>query len=76
MLHVCERLTFEVATDFDGAVRIYRRCRESGVTPRGLLDCMIATVARRTRAVVLAQDVDFARIADVAGLELDPASPT
>jgi len=38
-------LHFESATDFDAATRIYRRCRSAGVTPRGMIDCMIATVA-------------------------------
>ena len=38
---------FDAAADFDGAVRIYRRCRQAGITPRGLVDCMIAAVAWR-----------------------------
>src|SRR5260370_7734478 len=40
-------LTFDAVADFDGAVRIYRRCRRAGVTPRGMVDCMIAAVALR-----------------------------
>jgi hypothetical protein len=32
---------FDPAADFDAAARIYRRCRQAGVTPRGLVDCMI-----------------------------------
>ncbi len=31
---------FDAAADFDSAVRIYRRCRQVGITPRGLVDCM------------------------------------
>jgi predicted nucleic acid-binding protein len=61
-------------TDFDGAALIYRRCREAGLTPRGLIDCMIATVAQRTGAVLLARDVDLARVAQVMGIELDKAT--
>ena len=30
-----ELLSFDPVADFDGAVRIYRRCRAAGVTPRG-----------------------------------------
>jgi predicted nucleic acid-binding protein len=67
-------LAFDAAIDFDGAVRIYRWCRAAGVTPRGLVDCMIASVAQRHRAALLAHDADLARIADVIALELDDAT--
>lgn len=67
-------VAFDAATHFDGAVRIYRSCRRRGVTARGLIDCMIAAVAIGTEMPVLAHDIDFARIADVMALELDPAS--
>lgn len=69
-------LRFEPATDFDGAVRVYRRCRAAGVTPRGLIDCLIANVAIRRAAVLLAHDRDLARIATVMELQLDDASLT
>lgn len=61
-------------TDFDAAARIYRRCRKVGVTPRGLIDCMIAAVAWRNGDSLLAQDVDLRRVADVIGIATDPAS--
>lgn len=67
-------LRFDSVTDFDAAAGIYRRCRRSGVTPRGLLDCMVAAVAWRHGATVLACDVDLVRIAPVIGLNLDEAS--
>jgi predicted nucleic acid-binding protein len=67
-------LPFEVSTDFDGAVRIYRRCRAVGITPRGVVDCMIAAVARRTGASLLAFDADLYRVAQVVGIDLDEAS--
>jgi hypothetical protein len=69
-----ELLPFDPASDFDGAVRIYRRCRGMGVTPRGMLDCMIAAVAWRREATLLAHDADLARVAGVIGVELDAAS--
>ena len=69
-------LPFDSSTDFDGAIRIYRRCRSVGVTPRGMVDCMIATVAWRTRAAILAADSDLVRVAAVIGIELDAASET
>lgn len=69
-----EWLSFDPAGDFDAAARIYRRCRQAGVTPRGLLDCMIAAVAWRTGAALLSYDVDLDRIAGVIGLPLDEAS--
>lgn len=64
-------LRFDPATDFDGAVRIYRRCRRAGVTPRGIVDCMIAAVAIRHDASLLAQDVDLERLASVVGIQMD-----
>ncbi|MBV9281486.1 MAG: PIN domain nuclease [Chloroflexi bacterium] len=69
-----ELLGFDVAADFDGATLIYRRCRTAGVTPRGIVDCMIAAVARRTGASLLAHDADLHRIARVVGISLDRAS--
>lgn len=74
LLGRCELLPFDTVADFDGAVTIYRRCRQAGITPRGLLDCLIASVALRHRAMVLAHDVDLARISEVVPLRLDDAS--
>jgi len=65
---------FDAAVDFDGATRIYRRCRQAGVTPTGLIDCMIAAVAWRQQAVLLAFDADLDRVARVIGIELDQGS--
>lgn len=67
---------FDAASDFNAAVTIYRSCRRAGVTPRGLLDCMIAAVARRGSHEMLAQDRDLAHVARVMGLALHPASLT
>ena len=69
-----ELLTFDGVADFDGAARIYRRCRAAGITPRGMVDCMIASVAWRREATLLAHDVDMDRVARVIGIELDDAS--
>jgi predicted nucleic acid-binding protein len=67
-------LPFDSAADFDGAVGIYRRCRRVGVTPRGLIDCMIASVAHRLGATLLAHDADISRVARIVGIEMDAAS--
>ena len=69
-------LRFDAAVDFDGAVRIYRTCRRAGFTPRGMVDCMIAAVARRSGATLLARDADMNRIAELLGIDLDEASRT
>lgn len=74
LLQCFELLSFDAVTDFDGAVKIYRRCRAAGVTPRGMLDCMIAAVAWRRGATLLAHDVDMDRVARVIEIELDDAS--
>jgi predicted nucleic acid-binding protein len=69
-------LRFDSAADFDAAARIYRQCRRVGITPRGMVDCLIASVAYRHRATLLAADVDLSRVAGVVGIDLDPASIT
>ncbi len=69
-----ELLSFDAVADFDAAVRIYRRCRRAGITPRGMLDCMIASVAYRRGAELLAHDADLDRLARVIGIALDEAS--
>lgn len=65
---------FDAVTDFDAATRIHRRCRQAGVTPRGMVDCMIAAVAYRRALALLAWDADMFRVAKVIGIELDEAS--
>ena len=65
---------FDAVADFDAATRIYRRCRQSGVTPRGMVDCMIAAVAYRRDLALLAWDADMFRVAEVIGIRLDEAS--
>jgi predicted nucleic acid-binding protein len=69
-----ELLRFDAVADFDGAVRVYRRCRAAGITPRGMVDCMIAAVAWRREATLLAHDADMSRVARVIGIETDAAS--
>ncbi|MGI8953572.1 MAG: type II toxin-antitoxin system VapC family toxin [Nocardioidaceae bacterium] len=66
-------LRFDAQVDFEGAARIYRQCRRAGFTPRGMLDCMIAAVAWRYGAALLAYDVDLDRVARVVGIDLDKA---
>ncbi len=67
-------LRFDPVVDFDAASRIYRTCRRAGVTPRGMVDCLIASVAHRHQATLLAQDADLTRVAGIIGLDLDQAS--
>ena len=55
--------------DFDAAVDIHLRCRAVGVTPRGLVDCLIAAVTQRCGLPLLHADGDLAAIAAVVGLE-------
>lgn len=75
LLHSVRLLPFEAVADFDAAATIYRRCRRSGVTPRGMVDCLIDAVAWRRGAALLAQDADLVRVAAVVGIDLDPATP-
>jgi predicted nucleic acid-binding protein len=64
-------LPVDAAADFDSAARIYRRCRQTGVTPRGLVDCLIAAVGWRAGASLLTQDADLLRVASVIGIAVD-----
>ncbi len=63
-------LQFDAAIDFDAATRIYRMCRRVGVSPRGMIDCMIAAVALRHGASLLANDADLDRVAAVMGIQM------
>lgn len=76
LLSSAKLLGFDAVTDFDSAVKIYRRCRANGVTPRGMIDCMIAAVAWRHGATLLAHDADINRVAGVIRIDLDGASLT
>ncbi len=69
-------LGFDAAIDFDAASRIYRRCRKAGITPRGMVDCMIASVAHRHDANLLSADADLSRVAQIVGIVMDDASLT
>jgi predicted nucleic acid-binding protein len=69
-----ELLALDPVVDVDAAARIYRRCRGAGVTPRGMIDCMIAAVAWRADVALLAYDVDLDRVAGVMGIDRDAAS--
>lgn len=64
-------LRFDSTIDFDAATRIYRTCRHAGVTPRGMVDCMIAAVALRHAARLLAADTDLDRVANVMGIPME-----
>lgn len=66
-------LPFDAVSDFDAAAQIYRRCRRAGVTPRGMIDCMIAAVAWRRGASLLCRDVDLEHVAEIVGIDLDRA---
>jgi predicted nucleic acid-binding protein len=55
--------------DFDAAVDIHLRCRAVGVTPRGIVDCLIAAVTQRCGLPLLHADSDLAAIAAVVGIE-------
>ena len=65
---------FEAVTDFDAATRVYRRCRQAGIAPRGMVDCMIAAVAHRNALTLLAWDADMIRVAEVIGIDVDEGS--
>lgn len=60
----------DAQVDFEGAARVYRLCRADGVTPRGLTDCMVANIAMRSGAELLAADRDFEAMSRVIPLRI------
>lgn len=72
LLHGLEFLAVDGPDDYEQAAELYRRCRRKGETPRGLNDCLIATVAIRNDAELLCQDADFEAIARHWPLRLAP----
>lgn len=58
-------------TDYEEAAALYRACRRGGETVRRMIDCLIASIAIRTGAVVLHQDTDFAVLARHTPLLID-----
>ena len=63
-------LPFDAVADFEGAAKVYRACRRAGITPRGLIDCMIVAVALRTGSELLTTDQDFERLSGILPLRL------
>ena len=59
-----------LATDYDDAAALYRRCRRQGTTVRNLLDCLIAAVAIRAGVPVLHIDRAFDALARHTELEV------
>jgi predicted nucleic acid-binding protein len=70
LLYACEYLRTVTPADFETAAEIHRLCRRNGETIRKLTDCVIAAVALRCEAAVLACDRDFEAIARHVPLEL------
>jgi len=60
--------------DFEAATDLYQRCRTAGMTPRGLIDCLISAMAARTGRPLLHHDRDLTPLAAVAGITEAPGS--
>lgn len=56
--------------DHEYAASLYRSARRSGATVRSMIDCLVAAVAVRLDAPVLAQDRDFEVLRQVCPLRL------
>ena len=48
-----------LASDYEDAAALYRRCRRQGETVRKLIDCLIASTAIRAGLPILHKDTDF-----------------
>jgi predicted nucleic acid-binding protein len=69
-LAACGLVAVAGAEDWRHAATVFRSCRQRGVTPRRLLDCLIAAVAIRAEIPILARDRDFELIAAHTPLEI------
>ena len=56
--------------DHEYAAQLYRAARRSGATVRSMIDCLVAAVAVRLDAPVLAQDRDYHALRRVSPLRL------
>jgi predicted nucleic acid-binding protein len=56
--------------DWETAARLHRVCHRQGETVWSLTDCLVAAVAIRVQARVLAHDRDFVTLARLTDLEL------
>ena len=48
-----------LASDYDDAAALYRRCRQQAEKVRRLIDCRIASAAMSADAPILHNDADF-----------------
>ncbi|MEZ5144542.1 MAG: PIN domain nuclease [Acidimicrobiales bacterium] len=72
MLHEFTSVATIGFDDFDAAAGVYRQCRAQGITPRNLVDCLVAAIALRTGSIVLHADRDFDAIARGTDLRTHP----
>lgn len=70
LLARCEFAPTEGPGDYEAAAELYRACRRAGHTVRALTDCLIASVAIRSRAALLHADADFDVLARHTPLEI------
>ena len=64
-----------LASDYDDAATLYRRCRRQGETVRKVIDCLIASTAIRAGVPILHNDADFDVLARHTELEIYGDSP-
>jgi len=69
MLAALEHVSVD-ALDWETAARLHRTCDRQGEPVRSLTDCLVAAVAIRVGARVLAHDRDFVLLARHTDLEL------
>jgi predicted nucleic acid-binding protein len=70
LLSRCEFVVTQGPLDYENAAEISHACRKAGDRVRGVIDCLIASVAIRADLPVLAADADFEAIARHTPLEL------
>lgn len=69
LLAGADLLPFDSVADFEGAARINREGRANGIT-LGKVDCLILSVARRTRASLMTRDRRQAELGRMVGIDI------
>ena len=64
-------LPLDPSADFLTSAGFYRTCRRAGITPRGLIDCLITAVAWRTGSRILTGDRDLVQVGEIVGVPVE-----
>jgi predicted nucleic acid-binding protein len=65
-------LSFHSESGFVTAAKVYQQARRNGITPNSFVDCMIITAARNHGAILLTDDANQRRVAQLVDVAVAP----